>query len=203
MRSSDPPAAEDLDARLLRAHARGDPHAFADLLARYRSRILHLVRCRVGAGSLWVEDVAQDVFVQIHRKAATFQGRSSVKTWLYAVAINVCRDHQRHERRAPSAAAADLDSIEPLVQLPDESLDPLEQLEQQERAALVREAFEELSPAHRTVLYLRDHEDMSYDQIADALGVPLGTVRSRLHNARALLAAALGRRVEAMRGLTR
>ena len=194
---------DDADARLLRAHARGDPHAFDDLLARYRSRVLHLVQCRVGASSLWVEDIAQDVFVQVHRKAATFQGRSSLKTWLYAVAINVCRHHQRQERRAPSALATHLDSIEPLLPLPDEALDPLEQFEQQERAALVREAFEELSPAHRTVLHLRDHEDMSYDQIAVAIGVPLGTVRSRLHNALALLATTLGRRVEAMRGLTR
>ena len=203
MRSSDGAAAEDPDAQLLRAHARGDPHAFADLLARYRASILHLVRCRVGGGSLWVEDVAQDVFVQVHRKAATFEGRSSVKTWLYAVAINVCRDHQRHQRRAPSAGAADPDGVEPLLQLPDTSLDPLEQLEQQERGVLVRAAFDELSPAHRTVLYMRDHEDMSYEQIAGALGVPLGTVRSRLHNARAALAETLGRRVETMRGLAR
>jgi RNA polymerase sigma-70 factor (ECF subfamily) len=88
-------AADDADAQLLRAHARGDPHAFGDLLARYRSRIVHLVRCRVGAGSLWVEDVAQDVFVQVHRKAATFEGRSSVKTWLYG-------GHQRLPRSSAS-----------------------------------------------------------------------------------------------------
>ena len=77
MKNSDA-AADDPDARLLRAHARGDPQAFGDLLDRYRSRILHLVRCRVGAGSLWVEDVAQDVFVQVHRKAGTFEGQRVV-----------------------------------------------------------------------------------------------------------------------------
>ena len=194
MRSSELPA-DDQDARLLRAHARGDPQAFGDLLDRYRNRILQLVRCRVGAGSLWVEDVAQDVFVQVHRKAGTFEGRSTVKTWLYAVAINVCRDHQRHQRRAPQPAPIVIDAVEPLAELPDTSLDPLEQIEQQERAALVREALETLTEAHRTVLYLRDHEDMTYEQMADALGVPLGTVRSRLHNARAVLADVLGRRV--------
>ena len=191
-------AADDADAQLLRAHARGDPHAFGDLLARYRSRIVHLVRCRVGAGSLWVEDVAQDVFVQVHRKAATFEGRSSVKTWLYAVAINVCRDHQRRERRAPQAVPVPIDVAEPLAELPDASLDPLERLEQEERHRLVREALESLSPPHRTVLYMRDREDMSYEQMADALAVPVGTVRSRLHNARAALAHALE---QTMRGL--
>ena len=190
---------DDADARLLRAHASGDPHAFGDLLERYRSRILHLVRCRVGAGSLWVEDVAQDVFVQVHRKAGTFQGRSSVKTWLYAVAINVCRDHQRHQQRSPQPAPIPIDAVESLAELPDDSLDPLEQLEQQERDRLVREAFDTLSAAHRTVLHMRDHEDMSYEQIADALAVPLGTVRSRLHNARAAMADALGARARGLR----
>lgn len=199
MKNSQAAAADDPDARLLRAHARGDPQAFGDLLERYRSRIMHLVRCRVGAGSLWVEDVAQDVFVQVHRKAGSFEGRSSVKTWLYSVAINVCRDHQRHERRAPRAAPLPFDVVEPLAELPAASLDPLEQLEQQERDRLVRDALETLSAAHRTVLYMRDHEDMTYEQVADALAVPLGTVRSRLHNARAALADALGRRVRGWR----
>jgi RNA polymerase sigma-70 factor (ECF subfamily) len=198
LRSSDD-TADDPDARLLRAHARGDPQAFSDLLERYRSRIVHLVRCRVGAGSLWVEDVAQDVFVQVHRKAGTFEGRSSVKTWLYSVAINVCRDHQRRERRAPLAAPVPIDAVEPLAELPDASLDPLERLEQQERDRLVREALETLSAAHRTVLYMRDREDMSYEQIAGALAVPIGTVRSRLHNARAALTGALGERVRGLR----
>ena len=191
--------ADDADAQLLRAHARGDPHAFGDLLERYRGRILHLVRCRVGARSVWVEDVAQDVFVQVHRKAGTFEGRSSVKTWLYAVAINVCRDHQRRQRRALQAVPVPIDTVEPLAELPDASLDPLERLEQQERDRLVRDAFETLGTAHRTVLYMRDHEDMSYEQIADALGVPVGTVRSRLHNARAALADALAQRVRGLR----
>ena len=196
MKNNNAAAADDADARLMRAHARGDPHAFGNLLERYRARILHLVRCRVGAGSLWVEDLAQDVFVQVHRKAGTFQGRSSAKTWLYAVAINVCRDHQRQHRRAPQVA---LDAVEPLADLPDSSLDPLEQLEQRERDRLVRDAFDTLSAAHRTVLYMRDHEDMSYEQIAEALTVPIGTIRSRLHNARAALGDALGQRVRGLR----
>jgi RNA polymerase sigma-70 factor (ECF subfamily) len=83
--------------------------------------------------------------------------------------------------------------------LPDTSLDPLERLEQQERDRVVRDALATLSVAHRTVLHMRDHEGMSYEQIAEALAVPLGTVRSRLHNARAALADALGHRVRGLR----
>lgn len=189
--------ADDVDARLLRAHAGGDPQAFADLLARYRDRVLNLVRCRLGTRSLWLEDVAQDVFVQVHRRAASFEGRSSVKTWLYSVAINVCLDHQRHERRR-GAGAVDLEGPEPLAQLPDSSLDPLEQLEQQRRDALVRAAFDDLPPGYRMVLHMREREDMSYQQIAVALDVPIGTVRSRLHNARAALGELLASRLKGM-----
>lgn len=192
------PTADDVDARLLRAHAGGDPQAFADLLARYRDSILNLVRCRLGTRSLWLEDVAQDVFVQVHRRAASFEGRSSVKTWLYSVAINVCLDHQRRERRRRVSATVDPESPEPLAQLPDGSLDPLQQLEQQRREALVRAAFDDLPPGYRLVLHMREREDMSYQQIATALGVPVGTVRSRLHNARAALGGLLASRLKGL-----
>ena len=192
------PTADDVEARLLRAHAGGDPQAFADLLARYRDRILNLVRCRLGTRSLWLEDVAQDVFVQVHRSAASFEGRSSVKTWLYSVAINVCRDHQRHERRRGASATVDTELPEPLAQLPDISLDPLQMLEQQQREALVRAAFDDLPPGYRMVLHMREREDMAYHQIAVALGVPVGTVRSRLHNARAALGDLLASRLKGM-----
>jgi RNA polymerase sigma-70 factor (ECF subfamily) len=176
------------DEQLIRRYVRGDRHAFGHLLARYRQRIVTLVRYRLGSRSLWVEDVAQDVFLQVHRKARSFEGRSAFKTWLFGVALNVCRDHLRRERRAihTSATGAEDDAV--LAALPCESLDPLEMLERIERDALIRGAIERLTPANRIVLQLRDWEEMSYDQISVVLAVPVGTVRSRLHNARAKLA---------------
>jgi RNA polymerase sigma-70 factor (ECF subfamily) len=83
-----------------------------------------------------------------------------------------------------------------LETLPCESLNPLEMLERTERDALVRGAIERLTAANRIVLQLRDWEDMSYDEIADVLAVPVGTVRSRLHNARAKLAQELATQVQ-------
>jgi RNA polymerase sigma-70 factor (ECF subfamily) len=178
----------DSDERLIRQYALGDRRAFAHLLDRYRQRIVTLVRCRLGARSLWVEDVAQDVFLQVHRKAQSFEGRSTFKTWLFSVALNVCRDHLRRERRAVHSSTIEGDDDGTLAALPCESLDPLEMLERTERDALIRGAIERLTPANRIVLQLRDWEEMSYDQIAVVLAVPVGTVRSRLHNARAKLA---------------
>ncbi|HYV86886.1 MAG TPA: sigma-70 family RNA polymerase sigma factor [Patescibacteria group bacterium] len=184
---------DDSDEALFRAYAGGDEAAFVRLLERYRNRVAHLVRCRLGPRSLWVEDVAQDVFVQVHRGARRFEGRSSFKTWLYAIALRVCRDHRRRQRTAADRSAIEFEEGPGLAALPDLSLDPLQSLVRGERSALVRAAVERLGPAHRTVLQLRDGEDMSYEEIARLLAVPVGTVRSRLHNARAALARELAR----------
>ena len=184
-------ATGESDERLIRECARGDERAFGYLLERYRNRVVTLVRCRLGSRSLWVEDVAQDVFLQVHRSARRFEGRSAFKTWLFGVALNVCRDHIRRERRAGGTGAVEAEDDGPLALLPATSLDPLELLERTEREAVIRSAIERLSAAHRTVLQLRDWEEMTYDEIAQVLAVPVGTVRSRLHNARAALAHAL------------
>ena len=182
-------AGGETDEELIRECARGEEGAFARLLERYRHRVARLVRWQLGAQSLWSEDVAQDVFVQVHRKAGRFEGRSSFKTWLYSVAFHVCRDHIRRERNPVRRRGAEptLDD-ETLAALPDTSLDPLQRLERDQRAALVRAAVERLSVVHRTVLHLRDWEDLSYAEIAQLLDVSVGTVRSRLHNARVALA---------------
>jgi RNA polymerase sigma-70 factor (ECF subfamily) len=151
------------DERLIRAHARGDERALGSLLERYRGRIASLFRHRLGLRSLWVEDVVQEVFLQVHRRARSFEGRSTFKTWLYAVALNVCRDHVRRQARTGHARA---DDEAALARLSDTSLDPLELMARAEREVLVRRAVGQLTPAHRLVLRLRDWEDMSYAEIA-------------------------------------
>lgn len=176
------------DEALFRDYMRGDERAFARLLERYQYRVACLVRCRLGSNGLLAEDVAQDVFVQICRSSRSFQGRSSFKTWLYAIAVNVCRDHLRRQGAIVDWRARDAESDGSLAALPDESLDPLQRLEHDERSALVRTAIERLTPMFRVVLQLRDGEDMTYDEIAHVLAIPVRTVRSRLHNARAALA---------------
>src|SRR5262245_61489133 len=94
-----PPAAEASDEELVQGCARGEAGAFDRLLDRYRRRVRSLVRSQLGDRSSWAEDVAQEAFVQMHRKAPSFQGRSSFRTWFYALTLNVCRDHRRRERR--------------------------------------------------------------------------------------------------------
>jgi RNA polymerase sigma-70 factor (ECF subfamily) len=178
------PASADTDERLLDDYVAGDDRALSRLVERYRTGVSRFVARQLGSRSAWAEDATQDVFIRVFRAAHRFEGRSTFKTWMFGIALNLCRDYLRRERHAMTD-----DSV--LAVLPDASLDPLQRLEQDERAALVRAAVDQLMPAHRMVLRLRDGEDMSYKEIAEMLGVPVGTVRSRLHNARALLAKAL------------
>jgi RNA polymerase sigma-70 factor (ECF subfamily) len=184
----------DSDERLLRAAAGGDVRAFERLLARYRDRLLAVVRLRLGPRSLWVEDVVQEISLRVHRAAPRFEGRSTVKTWLFSVAINVCREHLRRERRHTTYGHDQPDEAV-LAELPSTSLDPLMCLERAERDTLIRDAMSTLGASHRLVLHLRETEDMTYAEMAEVLQVPVGTVRSRVHNGRAALAQALTNRL--------
>jgi RNA polymerase sigma-70 factor (ECF subfamily) len=176
------------DEALFRQYTSGDESALVRLLERYSKRVASLVRNWLGRHSPWADDITQDVFVQVYRGTPRFEGRSSFKTWLYSIVANVCHDHSRREKRTPTVLVTDADTELSLAELPDKSLDPLQVLESDERVALVRTAVARLKPAQRTILELRDGKDLSYDAIARMLAIPVGTVRSRLHNARAALA---------------
>ena len=171
------------DERLLAEYVAGDESALSRLIEQHGPGVSRFARRQLGSRHSWADDVTQDVFVTVARAARRFAGRSTFRTWLFGIALNVCRDYLRRERHTASD--------EVLAVVPDASLDPLQRLERDERLRHVRAAVRGLTPQHRLVLRLRDAEDMSYDEIARVLGVPVGTVRSRLHNARAALASAL------------
>jgi len=174
------------DDALFREYVNGDESALVRLLERYRKRVASLVRNWLGRHSAWADDITQDIFVQVYRGASKFEGRSSFKTWLYSIIANVCNNYSRQERRTRTLRATDADRE--LAELPDKSLDPLQVMESDERVALVCIAVARLKPEQRTILELRDGKDLSYNDIARMLAIPVGTVRSRLHNARAALA---------------
>ncbi len=186
LRNSDPAvrSALETDERLLDDHAAGDEQAFSRLVERHRAGVSRFAARYLGARRDWAEDVAQEVFIKVYRALERFERRSMFKTWLYGIALNVCRDVVRRE------ASGSLDESRH-VEVPDGSLDPLQRLERIERAAVVRRAVKAIAPAHRLILRLREREDLSYEEMARLLDVPVGTVRSRLHNARAALAEAL------------
>jgi RNA polymerase sigma-70 factor (ECF subfamily) len=156
---------------------RGDREAFNELVCLHRADVINVVYRMCGDAGL-AEDAAQVAFIQAWRHLPTFQLRTTFRCWLYRIAINAAVDMLRRDR-----PAANIDDL-PLTS----TADKLEtRLEQQERIQHIRQAVLNLPEASRAVLVLREYEGLTYQEIAEALDIPTGTVMSRLSYARKLL----------------
>ena len=183
------PSDGQVEALVSRARA-GDDAAFEVLVGKYKDRIYNYV-ARMVHDPTDAQDVAQETFVRTYQALPAFRGASSFQTWLYRIASNLAIDTARsHRRRRWSTVSINepLDGEEHSElgrDLEDEvSLGPEEELEAKEIRQQVREAIAELSDKLRPVIILYDLQGMSYQEIAQILGCPLGTVKSRLFNAR-------------------
>lgn len=161
---------------------RGDVGAFEELIRRTYGLVLSVCRGVCGSGGE-AEDAAQETFVRAWRALPGFRGDAAVTTWLYRIATNVSLTAVR--RRRPTAQPDELPDIA------DVRDDPSATAEGFERVAVVRAALAELSDDARAAFVLRDVEGLSYDDIADALGISLGAVKSRIFRARQHIAGAL------------
>jgi len=165
----------------------GDAEAFARLVRLHEGMVVNLAGRLLGDVEE-ARDVAQEVFLQVHKRLAAFEGRSSLKTWIYRIAVNQCHNRRRfwHRRRRDRETPFDERALgEPLVpgQRP-AAASPYDEVLRVERARRVQAALLELRFEHRSVLVLREIEGLSCEEVAAALGVPEGTVKSRLSRAR-------------------
>ena len=171
------------EARLIDAALQGNSAAYGDLVRKYQDRlftsVVHVVGCHEEA-----EDVVQDAFVQAYLKLKTFKRTSSFYTWLYRIAFNTAVSRQRRKKPEVSVDGhRETSGSEPL----DPHDSPGDRMMRQERVAQVQAALATLSEEFRAVMVLREIEGCDYDTISDILDISLGTVRSRLHRARALM----------------
>lgn len=176
------------DARLVASFQRGDEEAFDLLVERHRRRIYSLV-CRL-ASPAEADDLAQEVFIAAYRTLPGFRGDARFSTWLYRIAVHVCSHHLRRRK----VELSDLDE-----QFADEERehDPERTAMTSELQRQVRDAISALPYKLRLVVILRDLHGLSYEEIAQVVGCPIGTVRSRLHYATDRLESALRPYVEA------
>jgi RNA polymerase sigma-70 factor (ECF subfamily) len=173
------------EARLLARVVAGDHEAFAEVMRAHQDRVFSVCLRIVGDRERAL-DVTQETFLTIFRKASQFQGRSALGTWIYRIAVNQCYDDLRKTKRQRS------------VPLP-EHTDPADDsaLDAMESAGLrpeLRNALMSLPPDFRAAIVLADIEGFSMPEAAETLGVPVGTVKSRVFRGRRLLAEALGNR---------
>lgn len=179
-----------LERLLLRRLQRGDARAFQELVRRHQDRVFSICLRMLGDASE-AEDICQDVFLAVHRHLPRFRGDSRLSTWIFRVTRNHClnrlkylgrreREGMPEHERADAADAPD--SLQSVVQRPDRAL-----LGAEERQR-VQLALQRLSDEHRLLVVLRDLEGLSYEEIGRIADLPAGTVKSRLHRARAHLA---------------
>lgn len=174
------------DQQLIQECLAGRNEAFGELVVRYQDRLFHTLLYVTGAADQ-AHDVAQDAFVHAYTKLASFRGESAFYSWLFRIAMNAAVSRKRRDRRMSASldAARENAGHEPTDDHPNS--EPSHSMEVSERQALVRAALAELSEEYRTVLVLKEMEDMRYEEIAEIVGCPIGTVRSRIHRARSEL----------------
>ncbi len=159
----------------------GQPDAFGALVRRFQDRlyptIVRLTGCPAEA-----LDVLQDTFLKAFEKLDAFQGESRLYTWVYRIAVNQALSGRR--KRRSTRSAENLDGGADDSRLTAREDDPSADLVRDERETAVRRALAALAPEHRAVVVLKEYDDLSYEEISGLLGIPIGTVRSRLHRAR-------------------
>ena len=171
------------DHRLIADCLRGESSAFGVLVRRYQDRLYHTVYRLVGNAED-AQDVVQEAFLNAYQSLDSFKGDALFFTWLYRIAVNTAISLKRKQRVVLriDAGRNGEPGIEPLD--PSEVSRPGHALEQAEQETRIQRALARLSAEHRAVLVMKDMEGQKYEMMAEVLGVPIGTIRSRLHRAR-------------------
>ncbi len=182
----------DEEQRLVRAAASGDAGAFERLVTENQGHVYNLAYKLTGSEQDAL-DVSQDVFLRAYQNLRSFRGDSRMSVWLYRLTYNASMDLIKRSRRGTVVQMpADDEGAE--LELPDLAPLPDEELERREELEAVRDALSELDEDKRRILLMREYRDMSYADIARALGIEEGTVKSRLARARLALAENLKKR---------
>jgi RNA polymerase sigma-70 factor (ECF subfamily) len=172
----------DDDRRLIEECLGGRRDAFGELVSRYEARLYNVVFRLVGHADD-AADVVQDAFLSAFVSLRCFKGDSEFFTWIYRIACNTAISLKRKKRGMPIVEAAGIElRLDPGD--PSEYVKPEAALQRSEDEAELQDAISRLSSEHREVLVLKDIEGLKYEEIAAMLGVPIGTIRSRLHRAR-------------------
>lgn len=178
------------DQRLIESLKSGAESAYEELLARFQQPVYTLcLRLLNDEGE--ASDVVQEVFLKVFRNIATFRGQSSLKTWIYRITVNEAHNARRwffrHRRREVELDNEPNETRSWTETIPDSSRSPFDVVFDHEQALLIQTALERINPVFRAAVVLRDIADLSYEEIAEVLGVSLGTVKSRILRGREAL----------------
>lgn len=172
------------DEDLVRRHLDGDKDAFPELLRRHESRV-YAIALRMTGRPEDARDATQDAFLSVWKRLGAFRGDARFTTWLHRIAVNAALDLLRRRTKAPVPAEAVVEALADRPAAGDVADDVAFGVD-------VTRALQQVPEEHRAVLLLHDVHDLDFDEIAEILGIPAGTAKSRLHRGRLALAKALG-----------
>src|SRR5687767_1310765 len=181
IRSAPPLASDEIIERCLN----GDQAAWEAIVRLYWRKVFNVAYKFVGRHDM-AEDLTQDVFLKLYKSLDTFDRRANFQTWLISVSRNLCIDHYRSVRKERETINRDVDPADVTPIAAETAAD--KKLEQRDRVALLRVALDKLAPTLRTAVMLRDIQELTYQEIADRLHLPEGTVKSRINRGRTELA---------------
>src|SRR2546428_13696838 len=192
--SADLPAASpDTTETLIERCVQGDQSAWDLIVTQYWRKVFNVAYKFVGKHDQ-AEDLTQDIFLKIFKSIGTFDRRANFQTWLISVSRNLCIDHYRSVRKERETIDRDVDANE--LSAVSHEIGPVAALEQRDRVTLLRQALAALPETLRTAVLMRDIQELSYQEIADKLRLPEGTVKSRINRGRTELA----RQIKKLRG---
>lgn len=193
MAADQPATAPDPIESLIQRCLKGDQLAWEAIVRQYWRKVFNVAYKFVGKHDE-AEDLTQDIFLKIFKSLDTFDRRANFQTWLISISRNLCIDHYRSVRKERETIDRDVDAGELAPAAPEPG--PIAALEQRDRVALLRQAMAGLPDALREAVLMRDIQELSYQEIADRLGLPEGTVKSRINRGRTELA----RQIRQLRG---
>ena len=187
------PESGDAVEALIQRCLQGDQVAWEQIVRQYWRKVFNVAYKFVGKHDE-AEDLTQDIFLKIFKSLDTFDRRANFQTWLISISRNLCIDHYRSVRKERETIDRDVDAGElaPAASEPG----PMAMLEQRDRVALLKQALSALPDTLRTAVLMRDIQELSYQEIADQLRLPEGTVKSRINRGRTELA----RQIRKLRG---
>jgi RNA polymerase sigma-70 factor (ECF subfamily) len=193
MSADQPATSPDAIDTLIQRCLQGDQAAWNLIVSQHWRRVFNIAYKFVGKHDD-AEDLTQEIFLKIFKALETFDRRANFQTWLTSVGRNLCIDHYRRVRRERQTVDRSVDASElsPVSREPG----PMSVLEQRDRVVLLREALAKLPDTLRTAVLMRDIQELSYQEIADRLRLPEGTVKSRINRGRTELA----RQIRMLRG---
>lgn len=186
-------APDEIESKLIERLIARDERAFNELVRAYERRVFGLVLRMLG-NRAEAEDLSQEVFVQVFKAIGTFRGDSKLSTWIYRIAVNLCKNRAKYNRVRHANEQDELEDVAERVPLGEARRANVGQVERPDEMvagrqveAIVAQAITEIEPTFRECLVLRDVEELSYEEIGEITGLPPGTVKSRIFRARAQL----------------